>query len=85
MAKNDLYGHLGVAEVSENGPNEFPMAQNLGIDTKIKSLACLEAKLQILPFSPYKGKYSIFGLILRSNSYWLKMLQIFWKFNQLLI
>ncbi len=44
MVTNGHYGHLGVAEVSENGPNEFPMAQNLGIDTKIKSLACSEPK-----------------------------------------
>ncbi len=42
-------------------------------------------QLQILPFSLYKGRYSILGLIFRSNSYWLKMLQIFWKFYQLLI
>ena len=35
----------------ENGPNGFPMPRNLGIDTKIKSLACSEQKLQIWPFS----------------------------------
>ena len=51
MATNGRFGHSGKSEVSENSPNEFPMAQNLGIDTKIKSLACSEPKLQILPFS----------------------------------
>ena len=50
LNQNGHYGHLGVAEVSENGPNEFPMAQNLGIDTKIKSLACSEPKFLIWPF-----------------------------------
>ena len=33
----------------EIGPNGFPMPKNLGIDTKIKSLACSERKLQIRP------------------------------------
>ena len=42
MATNGRFGHLSQSEVSEIGPNEFPMAYNLGIDTKIKSLACLE-------------------------------------------
>ena len=42
MATNGRFGHSGKSEVSENSPNEFPMAQNLGIETKIKSLACLE-------------------------------------------
>ena len=44
-----LYGHLsghfglfGQSEVAENGPNEFPMPKNLGIDTKIAILACSE-------------------------------------------
>ena len=49
MATVGHYGQLGVSGVSENGPNEFPMPQNLGIDTKIKSLACSERKLQIRP------------------------------------
>ena len=47
MATNGRFGHLGQHEVSENDPNEFPMPQNLGIDTKIKYLAHLEPKLQI--------------------------------------
>ena len=33
----------------EIGPNGFPMPKNLGIDAKIKSLACSERKLQIRP------------------------------------
>ena len=49
MATNGRFGHSGKSEVSENGPNEFPMAQNLGIDTKIKSLACSEPEVQIWP------------------------------------
>ena len=44
------FGHSGQSEVSENGPNGFPMPKNLGIDTKIKSLAGSEQKLQIWPF-----------------------------------
>ena len=39
------FGHSGPSGVSENSPNEFPMPQNLGIDTKIKSLAYSEPKL----------------------------------------
>ena len=42
---NGHFGHSGQSEVSENGPNEFLMPKNLGIDTKIKSLACIEPKL----------------------------------------
>ena len=49
-ATNGHFGHLGQSEESENGPIEFPMPQNLGIDTKTKSLACSEQKVQILPF-----------------------------------
>ena len=49
MATNSHFGHSGKSEVSENGPIGFPMAQNLGIDTKIKALACSEPKLQIWP------------------------------------
>ena len=37
MAENGHFGHVGQSEVSENGPNEFAMPQNLGIDTKIVS------------------------------------------------
>ena len=50
MATNGRFGHLGQYEVSENDANEFSMPQNLGIDTKINSLACSEQKLQIWPF-----------------------------------
>ena len=50
MATNGHFGRLGQSEVSDIGPNEFPMAQNLGIDTKIKSLAYSEPKLQLSPF-----------------------------------
>ena len=53
MATNSHFGHSGKSEVSENGPIGFPMAQNLGIDTKIKALGCSEPKLQIWPFYVY--------------------------------
>ena len=49
MATNVRFGHSGQCEVSENGPNRFPIPKNLGIDTKIKSLACSEPKLEIWP------------------------------------
>ena len=48
--QNGHFGHSGQSEVSENGPKWFPMAQNLGIDIKIKSLGYSEPKLQIWPF-----------------------------------
>ena len=32
-----------------NALNQFPMPKNLGIDTKIKSVACSEPKLQFWP------------------------------------
>ena len=41
------FGHSGQSEVSENSPNGFPMPKNMGIDTKIKSIACSEQQLQI--------------------------------------
>ena len=50
MAINDALGRFRTtydqSEESENGPNGFPMPKNLGIDTKIKFLACSEQKLQ---------------------------------------
>ena len=67
MATNGRLGHLSQYKVSENGPNEFPMPQNLGIDTKIKYLAHLEPKLQICPFyghlSDHKWPFWPLGLI----------------------
>ena len=53
MAENGHFGHVGQSEVSENGPNEFAIPQNLGIDTKITFLAFSEPKLQIWPFYGY--------------------------------
>ena len=51
MAENGHFGHfLGHSEVSENGHNEFPMPQNLGIHTKIRLVGCSEPKLQVWPF-----------------------------------
>ena len=47
MAKKWQFGQSGRSEVSENGPNEFLMPKNLGIDPKIKSPACIEPKLDI--------------------------------------
>ena len=49
--KKDNFGHSGQSEVPDNGSNGFPMVQNLGIDTKIKSLALSKPKLQIWSFS----------------------------------
>ena len=46
---NGQNGHFGHSGQSENGLNGFPMPKNLGIDTKIKSLACSEPKLQFRP------------------------------------
>ena len=34
--------------MSENGPNGFPMPENLGMDTKIKSLALSKPKLHFV-------------------------------------
>ena len=51
MAKKDNFGHSDQSEVPDNGSNGFPMVQNLGIDTKIKSLALSKPKLQIWSFS----------------------------------
>ena len=52
MATNGHFGHSGQSEVFENGPNQFPIPKNLGIDTKIKSLTCSEPKLQFRPIYP---------------------------------
>ena len=39
------FGHSGQSGVSEKGPNRFPVPKTLGIDIKIKYVACSEAKL----------------------------------------
>ena len=51
MTKKGHFGHSDHPEVPDNGPNGFPMIQNLGIDTRIKSLALSKPKLQIWSFS----------------------------------
>ena len=51
--QNGHFGHSGQSEVTENGPNRFPMPKNLGIDTKIKSVACSEPKLQFWPIQTW--------------------------------
>ena len=48
LATNSDFGHSGQSGVSENGPKWFPMPKNLGIDTRIKSLALPRQKLQFL-------------------------------------
>ena len=48
MTTNGDFGHSGQSEVSENGPNGFPMPENLGMDTKIKSLARSKPKLHFV-------------------------------------
>ena len=57
MATNGRFGHLGQYEVSENDPNGFHVPKNLGIDIKIKSVACSEPKLQIWPFYHILGAH----------------------------
>ena len=57
MTKNGHFGHSGRSEESDNGLNGFPMAQNMGIDTKIKSLALSKPKLQNWSF------LAIFGFL----------------------
>ena len=42
----DTYLTWGICETSGNSFNQLPMPNNLGIDTKIKSLAILEQKLR---------------------------------------
>ena len=39
------FGNSGQSEVSESDPKWFPMSKNLGIDTKIKSVAVSKPKL----------------------------------------
>ena len=41
------FGHFGQSEMAENGPNGFPMPNNLGIYTKIRLVGCSEPKLQV--------------------------------------
>jgi len=41
MATNGCFGHSGQYDVSEDIHIGFPMYNNMGIDTKIKSLAKL--------------------------------------------
>ena len=55
MTTNGDFGYSGQSEESGNDTNGFPMSQNLGIDTKIKSLGLSKQKLQIWPFSGIFG------------------------------
>ena len=55
MTTNGYFGHSGQSEESGIGTNGFPMSQNLGIDTKIKSLGLSKQKLRIWPFSGIFG------------------------------
>ena len=69
----------GQSEVSENGPNEFPIPKNLGIDTKIKSLACSEPKLQFHSLKSSLASYSPSTLFLTFRWVW-----DFWKWFQMI-
>ena len=44
------FGHSSHSEGSKNDLNEFLIPKKQGIDTKIKSLACLDSKLRIWLF-----------------------------------
>ena len=44
------FGHSSHSEGHESDLNEFLIPKKLGIDTKIKSLVCLDSKLQIWLF-----------------------------------
>ena len=46
MATCGHFGHSGQSGVSGNGPNRFPMPTNLGMDTRIKSIALSKPHLQ---------------------------------------
>ena len=48
MTTNGDLGHSGQSEESDNGPNGFSMSQNLGMDTRIKSLALSKPKLHFV-------------------------------------
>ena len=73
------FGHLGHSEVSENGPNGFPMPNNLGIDTKITFLECSEPKLWVWPLyghlSGHKWPKMAISASL-ANLRWLKMVSM---------
>ena len=74
--------------MTENGPNRFPMPQNQGIDTKIKSVACSEPKLQFWPIQtwpkfpkwPFWPLRSIWGVWKWSQS--ISHAQILWHRHQ---
>ena len=82
------FGHSGQSEVSGNDPNGFPMPKNLGIDTKIKSVACSEPKLQFWPIQtwpkfpkwPFWPLSSIWGVWKWSQS--ISHAQILWLRHQ---
>ena len=62
MAENGHFGHFGQSEVAENGPNQFPMPNNLGIDTRNKFLACSEPELPMWPLEwPKMAQNGHFG------------------------
>ena len=59
VAENGHVGHFGQSEVAENGPNGFPMPNNLGIYTKIGLVRCSEPKSQVWPLGKSGQWYPI--------------------------
>ena len=57
------FGHPGQSGASENGPKGFPMSQNLGMDTRIKSLALSKPKLHFVAILGFLGAPLVFFLI----------------------
>ena len=60
MTTNGDFGNSGQSEESDNGPNGFPMSQNLGMDTRIKSLALSKPKLHFVAILGFLGAPCVF-------------------------
>ena len=64
------FGHPGQSGASENGPKGFPMSQNLGMDTRMKSQALSKPKLHFVAIFAVLGAFSaplFFFIFLVSN------------------
>ena len=80
IPKIPIMDTVAISGVSENGLNGFPMAKNLGTDTKIKSPSCSEPKLLFWPFYP--------TFTCRNGHKWqfwpIRSIWVVWKWSQLI-
>ena len=78
MTTNGDFGHSDQSDESDNGPNGFPMSQNLGIDTRIKSLALSKPKLHFVAILGFLGAPLFFNFFGVQTRFWPTYDYVLW-------